>query len=96
MTWHSAFWAHVPGHGSLHLLLMHALLDWHSAFTIHSGLHPSYGFPKYSGRQEQDPAPFCSLQMAFMPHGDGSQGFKYSCGIGSAKNYWLWILYMCY
>jgi hypothetical protein len=51
---------------------------------MHSGLHPSYGLPKNSGKQEQDPAPFCSLQMALIPHGDGSQGFKYSCGIGSA------------
>lgn len=63
---------------------MHALLDWHSALTTHSGLHPSYGLPKNSGKQEHDPAPFCSLQIAFMPHGDGLQGFIYSCGTGSA------------
>lgn len=84
ITWHSAFWPQVPGHGSLHLLRIHALLDRHSEFITHSGLHPSYGFPKNSVRQEQDPAPFCSLQIAFIPHGDGSQGFKYSSGIGSA------------
>lgn len=87
MTWQSAYCPHVPGHGSLHLLFIHALLDWHSEFTIHSGLHPSYGLPKKSGKQEQDPAPFCSLQIAFMPHGDGSHGFKYSWGTGSAIKY---------
>lgn len=86
ITKHSAFCPHVPGHGSLHLFIRHALFDWHSAFTIHSGRQPSYGFPKNSGKQEHDPAPFCSLQMAFIPHGDGSHGFIYSWGTGSALN----------
>lgn len=71
MTWHSAFRPHVPGQGSLHFELMHAVFDEQSELITHSGRQPSYGFPKYSGRQEQDPAPLSSLHMAFAPHGDG-------------------------
>lgn len=42
----------------------------------HSGLHPVYGSPMYSGRQVQDPTPFRSLQIAFAPHGDGLHGVR--------------------
>lgn len=45
MTWQTALGLQVPGHGSLHLLLIHALLDGQSEFRVHSGLQPSYGFP---------------------------------------------------
>lgn len=73
-TRHSAFRPQVPGQGSLHLLFVHALVRSQSAFVTHSGLHPVYGSPKYSGRQTQEPAPFFSLQIALAPQGDGLQG----------------------
>lgn len=65
---------HVPGQGSTHLLLEHALLLSQSEFVTHSGLHPTYGSPKYSLRQVHDPAPFLSLHIAFDPQGEGLQG----------------------
>lgn len=52
---------------------------------MHSYLHPSYGFPSNPGRQLHEPAPFCSLQTALVPHGEGSHGDKYSIGTGSAE-----------
>lgn len=41
---------------------------------MHSGLQPSYGFPKYPGKQVHEPALFCSLHWALTPQGDGVQG----------------------
>lgn len=64
-----------PGQGSLHRLFEQALLRSQSEFDTHSGLHPVYGSPKYSGKHAQDPTLFLSLHMAFAPHGDGLQGF---------------------
>lgn len=84
-TRHKAFWPQVPGHGSWHLLRTHALSDAQSEFTIHSGLQLSYGLPKYSGKHVHDPAPFCSLQTALEPHGDGSHGVDISCSSGVAE-----------
>lgn len=40
ITLHSAYKPHIPGHGSRHLLLIHALSLGHSLFRTHSGLHP--------------------------------------------------------
>lgn len=57
----------VPIHGSLHLLLIHALSLAQSEFRTHSGLHPKYGSPWYSGIQVHSP----SSQIAFEPHGEG-------------------------
>lgn len=74
MTLQSALRPQVPGHGSLHLLLMHVLDLSQSVFKTHSGRQLVYGSPKYSGKQEQDPAPFLSLQIALAPHGDGLHG----------------------
>jgi len=59
---------------------MHALFDGQSVLSTHSGLQPSYGLPMYSGKQVQDPAPFCSRQMAFAPQGEGVQGVAISGG----------------
>lgn len=59
---------------------MQALLDAQSVFTTHSGRQPSYGLPICSGRQLQEPAPFCSLQIAFAPQGEGTQGVGLSLG----------------
>lgn len=88
-----ADWAHVPGHGSKHLFPMHALFDGQSVLTVHSGLQSSYGFPKYSGKQVQDPAPFCSRQIAFAPQGDGMQGLEIS-SIGSAAIKYILYLFI--
>lgn len=76
-TWHSEFEPQLPGHGSPHLLLIHALLDGQSVFITHSGLQLSYGFPKYPSIQEHAPALFFSLHIAFEPHGDGEQGVTF-------------------
>lgn len=76
ITRHSAFKPHVPGHGSLHLLFIHALDRSHSELRTHSGLHPVYGSPKKSFMQIQDPAPFLSLHKALVPHGDGLHGSR--------------------
>lgn len=54
---------------------MHALFHAQSKLFTHSGRHPKYGSPKYSGMHEQEPAPFDSLHTAFAPHGEGLQGF---------------------
>lgn len=39
VTWHLALRPHVPGHGSIHFWLTHALSCEHSELTIHSGRH---------------------------------------------------------
>lgn len=80
-TWQMAFDAHVPGHGSRHLLLIHALSREQSELRTHSGRHPAeYGSPWNSGKHEQTPSLHCALE----PHGDGLQGSLtgVSCGRG--------------
>jgi hypothetical protein len=69
-TAHCAFCPQVPGHGSTHLFLMHALFLWHSVLSTHSGLQPVYGSPWNSAWQVQIPFRHC----AFGPQGDGSHG----------------------
>lgn len=54
---------------------MQALLRSQSEFDTHSGRHPVYGSPKYSGKHEHAPIPFLSLHMALAPQGEGWQGF---------------------
>lgn len=76
ITRHVAPCPQVPGQGFTHLLFKQALLRSQSVFVTHSGLHPMYGSPMYSGRQVQDPTPFLSLQIAFAPHGDGLHGVR--------------------
>lgn len=73
-TIQSAFAAHVPGHGSIHLFLIHALLLEQSELTKHSGWQPSYGFPKYPFTHRHAPAPALSSHSVFGPHGDGVHG----------------------
>lgn len=73
-TWQSEFCPQVPGHGSSHLFRIQALFEVQSEFKTHSGRHPSYGFPTYSGKHEHEPAPFCSLHTALGPHGEGMHG----------------------
>jgi hypothetical protein len=66
-TSHLAFWPQVPGHGSTHFCLTHALSLGQSELITHSGLQPTYGSPWYSGRHEHIPSRHCALG----PHGDG-------------------------
>lgn len=73
ITWQSAFCPHVPGHGSAHFRLTHALRAGHSELTTHSGLQPG-GEPTYSGRQEHIAWPLFTLHWLFGPHGDGLHG----------------------
>jgi len=54
--------------------------------VTHSGLHPVYGSPKYSGKHEQEPAPFRSLHIAFAPHGDGLHGI-FGPSVGTKKDF---------
>lgn len=62
-----AFSPQSPGHGSRHLLEIHALLLEQSELRTHSGRHPEYASPWYSGKQEQIPLE----HWAFAPQGDG-------------------------
>lgn len=54
----------------MHLFLIHALSLGQSLLRTHSGLHPVYGSPWYSGRHVHMPL----LHTAFDPHGDGLHG----------------------
>lgn len=67
MTSQRAFCAHVPGQGSTHLLLRHALSRAQSEFNTHSGRQPIYGSPWNSIRQVHVP----SSHREFAPHGEG-------------------------
>lgn len=77
---HSVFSPQVPGQGSTHLLRIQALSCGQSMLKTHSGLHPLYASPLYSGKQLHAPL----LQIAFGPHGDGLHG---SGSGGAAKNF---------
>lgn len=82
ITLHSAFWPQVPGQGSMHLFLTHALSRGQSLLRTHSGLQPTYGSPWYSGKHVQIPL----LHRVLVPQGDGLQA---SClgGAGTVKYY---------
>lgn len=80
MTWHRAFNPHVPGHGSAHFWLTHALLSAHSELTIHSGLHAG-GEPIYPDWQEHTAWLLTTRQMLNGPQGFGEQG---CFGLGGA------------
>lgn len=82
--WHWAFWPQRPGQGSLHLLLIHALLFGHSELPTHSGLQLG-GCPIKLSIQEQIAFSPSTLQLAFRPHGDGIHGFSISFGGGRAS-----------
>lgn len=88
-TWQLAFDAHVPGHGSIHLFLVQALLLGQSELTTHSGWQPSYGFPIYPFRQMQAPALARSIHSAFAPQGEGSQAESVSNGTTAFCEHWI-------
>ena len=78
----------MPGQGSTHLFRTHALALLQSVFKTHSGRHPAYGSPVYSGRHVHEPAPLRSLQTAFAPQGDGLQGSR-GASTGSVAEIYL-------
>ena len=67
---------HVPGHGSIHLRLEHALLVGQSELETHSGRHCEYGSPKYPLIQLQAALLFFGVHLAFAPQGLGKHGFS--------------------
>lgn len=69
-----AFIPQVPGHGSIHFLLTHAIVGWQSEFITHSGRHIG-GVPKNPCKHEQTAWLLLSLHWLLGPHGDGIQGF---------------------
>lgn len=81
ITSQTALWPQVPGHGLTHLLRIQALSRLQSEFNTHSGLHPLYALPWYSGKQEHIPFE----QIALEPHGEGIHGSSY-CGSFSKNN----------
>jgi len=82
ITLHKLFCPHVPGQGSTHLFRMHALSVEQSVLSTHSGRQPTYGSPKYSGKQIQMPL----LHWAFGPQGDLLHG-SVGC-VGSLSIYY--------
>lgn len=76
-----AFWAQVPGHGFIHLLLRQAFSLEHSEFSMHSGRHPKYGSPLYSGKHVQIPL----IHWVFDPQGDGLHGSSNNCSFSKVK-----------
>lgn len=86
ITLHSVFWPHDPGHGSRHLLLIHAKWYGHSLLIIHSGLQFG-GEPINWGKQEHDGWPPMSWHWELNPHGDGTQGFSLNTSTGVASKY---------
>jgi hypothetical protein len=58
-TSHFAPIPHVPGQGSMHFWLLHALFKAHSELVTHSGRHVG-GEPIYPGTQEHTACPFTS------------------------------------
>jgi len=69
-TSHMALDPHLPGQGSTHLFLTHALFQSHSVLSTHSGRHPTNGLPTNSGRQLHCPW----LQTALGPQVIKEQG----------------------
>lgn len=65
-----ALFPQIPVHGLIHLFLIHAFSAEHSVLNIHSGLHPLYGSPWYSGKQLHKP----STHFVLGPHGEGLHG----------------------
>ena len=68
----------------MHLFLEQASVRIQSELTVHSGLQPEYGSPKYSLLQVQAQVLPLTAESAFDPQGFGLQG---SLGGGRAKTY---------
>lgn len=99
MTSQRAFNPQEPKQGSVHFWLTHALVDGHSALTMHSGLQFG-GAPMYPDKQEQTAWPFCCLHWLLGPQGDGWQGSSGSfgssviikCVVRQSMSFALWFL----
>lgn len=79
-TRHSALFPHEPTQGFAHLLFIHAKWEGHSLLLMHSGLQFG-GEPKNPPRQEHEGVSPITRHSAFVPQGDGAQGF--ACITGS-------------
>ena len=90
-TWQRACIPQVPGQGSRHDKLAHALLAGQSELATHSGRQPEYGSPKYPGLQAH-----CSRrsrvgeQIALGPQGEGWQGVGGVGGGGGGARLHCW------
>lgn len=73
ITLHLASNPQAPGHGSLHLSLIHALLLGQSEFIVHSGRQFG-GDPKLSDEQLHDGTLFMAWHWDRGPQGDGRHG----------------------
>lgn len=70
----------MPGHGSIHFWLTHALFKEHSELTTHSGLHIG-GIPTKPERHVQTAWLFISLHCELGPQGEGWHGFVLGGGV---------------
>ena len=77
-TEHVSWAPQSPGHGSLHLLLSHTLLEGQSGLVVHSCLHSTYGSPLRPDRQTHAAAWFFSLHSALIPQEYVLQGLMTS------------------
>lgn len=82
ITLHWELRPHVPGHGSMHLFLIHARFESHSEFITHSGLQFG-GVPINSDKQEQTAWSLMFWHLLFGPQTGVLQG---SCSLSVAKN----------
>ena len=64
-TLHWALTPHTPGQGSTQCSETQARLLGQSALMVHSGLHATYGSPKYSGIHLHAPALCLAVHIAF-------------------------------
>lgn len=80
ITSHLAFRPHVLAQGFAQRNLWHALLEGHSALTVHSGLQFG-GAPMNVSMHEQTAKPFATLHLLLAPQGDGMQGSETGDGV---------------
>lgn len=71
-----------PGQGSTHFPPWQVRVGEHSPLVLHSKRHPTYGSPKYPGKQEQLP----DSQIALLPQGEGLQASGAGVGFTGEKN----------
>lgn len=81
---HTALGAHVPGHGSLHFILIHVRWYEHSLLLTHSGRQFG-GEPMKLGAHEHDGEFPLTWHWEFGPQGDGKHGFCTGSGGTTCK-----------
>lgn len=72
-TWQCALIPHIPGQGSWHFWLIHALSERQSELTIHSGRQFG-GDPTQISRHVQTACPLNIRHVLYGPQGEGLQG----------------------